>query len=273
MDPKLSGVPETMLWTLHNRASEAIRVDGVLNDPRCVEIYRSLDYDYERSFGPADPSHGVRSKVFDDLVRDFIRRHPDDPVIVNLGEGLETQRFRFEGDPALWLSVDLPDAIAIRERFIEPDDRHRHVSQSALDPSWMDEVPSDRPVLITAQGLFMYFDPRDLAPLIAAVAERFPGGALMFDTIPPWLSKKTLSPGGWQKTPHYTTPPMPWGIRRGDLEATLRRWAPSIAEVTPMPYPRFPRGFVNRWVFPLFEHAPGLRNLVPTVALVCFRPA
>ncbi|MEM9462324.1 MAG: class I SAM-dependent methyltransferase, partial [Myxococcota bacterium] len=32
IDPGLSGVPETMLWTLHNRATESIRPDGVLKD-------------------------------------------------------------------------------------------------------------------------------------------------------------------------------------------------------------------------------------------------
>ena len=29
----LSGVPETMLWTLHNRATEAKRSDGLIRDP------------------------------------------------------------------------------------------------------------------------------------------------------------------------------------------------------------------------------------------------
>ena len=54
--PNLTGVPETTLWTLHNRASEAARPDGCLRDPKCLEIYRALDYDYVRSFGRAEPS-------------------------------------------------------------------------------------------------------------------------------------------------------------------------------------------------------------------------
>ncbi|MEM8930523.1 MAG: class I SAM-dependent methyltransferase, partial [Acidobacteriota bacterium] len=61
----LSGVPETMLWTLHNRAGEAMRPDGVLDDPKAIEIYRAVDYEYERNFGRAEPSHALRSKVFD----------------------------------------------------------------------------------------------------------------------------------------------------------------------------------------------------------------
>ncbi len=49
--PDLSGVPNTMLWALHNRATEAARRDGVLDDPGSVRIYQSLDYDFDRNFG------------------------------------------------------------------------------------------------------------------------------------------------------------------------------------------------------------------------------
>lgn len=58
---KLADVPETMLWTLHNRATEAMRKDGIINDEKCIEIYQSIDYDYERSFGKGEPSHALRS--------------------------------------------------------------------------------------------------------------------------------------------------------------------------------------------------------------------
>ncbi|WP_231379171.1 hypothetical protein [Candidatus Solirubrobacter pratensis] len=34
----LSGVPETVLWTLYHRAEEARRPDAVLDDPLAVEL-------------------------------------------------------------------------------------------------------------------------------------------------------------------------------------------------------------------------------------------
>lgn len=148
--PNLSGVPETMLGTLHNRASEASRDDGILQDPEAIRIYRTLDYDYEKAFGPPEPTNAVRSAMFDAELREFLNHHPNG-VIVNLGEGFETHRFRVAGDEALWLSVDLPEAIAIREHFIAPDDKHRHVALSALNWAWFDEVPEERPVHITAR--------------------------------------------------------------------------------------------------------------------------
>ncbi|MEU1997410.1 hypothetical protein ABZ511_23420 [Nocardia gamkensis] len=34
-------------------------------------------------------------------------------------------------------------------------------------------------------------------------------------------------------TPHYTVPPMPWGVERSHGARLLRKWSPRVAEVTP----------------------------------------
>ncbi len=260
----LTDVPETMLWTLHNRASEAARPDGVVRDDMALHIYRSLDYAYERSFGKANASHAVRSAQFDIELRGFLAKHPDG-VIVNLGEGLETQRFRVDGDRALWISVDLPDAIALRERFIAPDERHVHVAVSALDRRWFDVVPPDRPVYITAQGLLMYFKPEDVGALLRDMAARFPGAWFAFDHIPRWMARKTLR--GYYVTKTYRTPPMPWGIDIPELEPTLRAWVPDLAEYRRLPF-FFPRGFF-RWFFGAWTVAPVTRRYA--YGLSCIR--
>ena len=261
----LSDVPETMLWTLHNRASEAARPDGVIRDETALRIYRSLDYDFTRSFGPADPSHGVRSAAFDAELRSFLAAHPDG-VIVNLGEGLETQRFRVDSDQALWITVDVPDAIAIRERFITPDERHRHVAVSALDRAWFDAVPSGRAVYVTAQGLLMYFDEAEVAALLRDMAARFPGAWFAFDHIPRWFSRKTLR--GYMKTRHYRTPRMPWGINIDEIEPTLRAWVPDLAEYRRLSF-RWPRGF-SKWFFGAWTVAPVMWRLAPGFARIRF---
>lgn len=252
---QLDGIPETMLWTLHNRASEAERDDGILKDEQTVAIYRSLDYDFERSFGRADGSHAERSRVFDNELRAFLKKHPDG-VIVNLGEGLETQRFRVDGDCALWLSIDVPEAIAAREHFIQPDEHHRHIATSALDRTWFEHVPTDRAVYITAQGLLMYFEPKQVADLFRDLAERFPGAWFAFDHIPSWLSRKTLR--GWWKTPHYRTPPMPWGIDRHLIAPTLHTWVPNLVEVRSLKF-KMPRGF-PRLLMQTLDHLPWINR-------------
>lgn len=254
MIPKLTNVPETMLWTLHNRASEAMRHDAIIDDEKAVEIYNSIDYNYERSFGKADPSHAIRSRVFDKEIKDFISNYPEG-TIVNLGEGLETQRFRVYAPQALWLSIDLPEAIVIREQFIQPDERHLHISISATDIKWFEFVPKDKPVFIAAQGLFMYFKEDDVKSLIKDISHTFEQGYLMFDIIPKWLSKKTMSENGWRKTEHYTTPKMPWGINRNEITPFFNKVVSAQLKITDVDYATYPRG-IAKWLFiflPLFQ--------------------
>lgn len=264
--PRLQDIPETMLWTLHNRASEAQRSDAVLHDPKAIEIYQVIDYDFERNFGSAEPSHALRSLAFDQEITTFLQENPDG-IIVNLGEGLETQRHRIQAPRQLWLSVDLPDSIEIRERFMPPDDQHIHHAISALDRAWLAAIPADQPVFISAQGLFMYFSEKEVQELIQDIFTRFKRGRLMFDTIPVWLSKKTTSAKGWGKTKHYATPPMPWGIPRSKLPSTMHGWLGEEVSVEEIGYPAFPRG-AGKWLYRLLYHTPGFKDLAPTIVKI-----
>jgi len=257
---ELTGIPETMLWTLHNRASEAVRPDGFIRDQEAARIYASIDYDYRRSFGRPDGSHATRSAMFDEVVGDWMKHHPGGTV-VELGCGLETQFQRIDDGRVRWLCVDVPEAIAVRERFLAPSERCRFVPKSALDLSWMESVEPSEPLFVTAQGLFMYFEEAEVKRLLTAILERFPDVELMFDVIPRWLSRKSMA--GLQKTRHYRVPKMPWGIGQGELEPLLRSWSPRIGSVRLMPYRRF-RLFP--WsLFPLMARIPGLREGMPWI--------
>jgi O-methyltransferase involved in polyketide biosynthesis len=208
---RLTGVPETLLWPLHNRAAFAARPDGLLRDPRAVELRRSIDYPFEERFGRPSEAHALRALRFDDEIRRFLDAHPEGTVVA-LGEGLQTTFFRVDNGRVRWLAVDLPETIAVRARLLPDDDRRRSLACSALDLRWMDEVDRSKGVFITAEGLLMYFEPSDVRRLLAACAERFPGSEMMFDVIPRWLSAKTQSRSGLNLTKRYRTPRMPWGI-------------------------------------------------------------
>lgn len=260
---QLSGIPETMLWTLHNRASEAKRPDTFLRDPDAVRIYDSIDYDYAKSFGRPDGSHPMRSKIFDDAVRPWMMTHRGGTV-VELACGLETQFQRCDDGQVRWLCVDVPEAIELRERFLPAHERCRYVKKSALDLTWLDEVDPTHGVFVTAQGLLMYFDEADVRRLLTKIVDRFDGVELMFDTIPRWFSKKTLK--GFGKTKHYIAPPMPWGVNRNEIEPLLRSWIPRISSVSIVPY-GYARGFMLN-LMSVMTRLPGLKNMPPTIVRV-----
>lgn len=120
---------------------------------------------------------------------------------------------------------------------------------------------------MTAQGLLMYFTEEQVRGLVVAVSERFPGVEMVFDTIPVWLSKKTLDgTRGFRKTEHYQAPPMPWGVGRGRLARLLRSWTPRITSVATQPY-GFARG-PGVALVQLCRLPTPLRNISPAVAHV-----
>jgi O-methyltransferase involved in polyketide biosynthesis len=261
--PELTDVPETMLWALHNRASEARRQDGILADPDSVRIQDAIDYDFKGRFGDPMGTLATRAVEIDRILRLWLSEHPDG-CVVSLGEGLETQGRRVDNGRLRWLSVDLPDAIRLREHFLAPSDRFRHIAASALDPVWMDAVAPGADVFIVAQGLLMYLEPEAVRELIIGIADRFPAAEIVLDAVPRWFSHLTL--WGLNQTPHYRLPAMPWGINRDELESTLRNWHPRVACVEFLDY-RAPRG-LSRMLAELTNLIPVARHGVPSLVHV-----
>jgi O-methyltransferase involved in polyketide biosynthesis len=265
--PNLADVPETMLWSLYNRAIEAQLSDGVLNDPDSVRIHAALDYNFAAQFGEPAGSLAVRAAEIDRVLREWIARHPDG-CVVSLGEGLETQARRVDNGRVRWLSVDLPDAIRLRERFLPPTERFRHLAMSALDPAWMACVDESDGVFIVAQGLLMYLEPERVQRLFHAIAERFERADLVFDVVPRWFSRLTLL--GLRQTPQYQLPPMPWGIDRDEVGATLQSWHGRFGEIAFLDY-RVPRGLA-RLLLSMVEQIPCVRHELPCLIHVSLNP-
>ena len=275
MKVELQGVPETLLWNLYHRAAEARRPDSLLQDPRAVELVDTIDFPFLDRFGPAGFGQwqALRALRFDAAVRAFLARHPHGSVVA-LGEGLETQFWRVDNGTVRWLTVELPEIVALRRALLPCDGpRLSLFGCSALDPSWMDHADPSRGLLLTAQGLLMYFQPSEVHLLIAACAGRFPGASLILDGVPPWFSRRTLG-GGIQTSQGYRTPPMPWGLDSAEMRV-LRQLHPRILDVRRLP-PARGRGFFFGALAPLLQRTPGLRNLpfagLPAVE-IRFRPA
>jgi O-methyltransferase involved in polyketide biosynthesis len=263
----LTGVAETLLWTLYYRAVEARREDGVLRDPLACELVDTIDYPFAERFGHSallGQVQALRALRFDQEVRRFLAAYPDGTVVA-LGEGLETQFWRVGDERVRWLSVDLPDVAALRERLLPSAPNLSTVACSAVHRRWLDEIdsPPDR-VLVTAEGLLMYLQPTDARALIAACAERLPGAALVFDAVPGWFSAATMRarPGDGRA---YTPPPMPWRFDARERERI--RAAANVAGMVDLRLPRG-RGPLLGWAAPLAMRSRRLRAVLPSIARV-----
>ncbi|MBV6759961.1 class I SAM-dependent methyltransferase [Rhodococcus opacus] len=260
----LTGVPATMMWTLRNRAVEAARPDTAFTDRLAVKLYETLDYPYE-NFGKFSQSHALRAQAFDDEIRAFLASYPGGTVVA-LGEGLQTSYWRI-GDPDVrWLSIDLPEVVALRRQLLPDEPNVTTLAVSALDRSWMDHVDTGRGVFVSAEGLLMYLPPDESLSLIGDCARRFPGGRMMLDSVPKWFSRKTQK--GLRIHGDYTVPPMPFHLSAGEAENLPDR-VPHLAYIREVRLP-LGRGPSSSTLLRRLSELPPLRNSRPTLTLCGF---
>jgi O-methyltransferase involved in polyketide biosynthesis len=260
----LGGISETALLTLHQRATEAARPDGIIDDPMAIALRDGIDYDYQH-FGRTHQATALRALQFDNGCREYLDRHPR-ATVVALAEGLQTSFWRLDNGELTWLSVDLEPIVRLRRQLLPESKRLRYCAQSALDYSWMDQVDDINGVLITAEGLLQYLERDVVFDLIAACANRFPNGQMLFDSIP-WLLSAYSRRRGFKLSKHYTVPPMPFWFTANQYDE-LRAIA-GLRAVRELPAPPA-RGMFLRWAIPLAYRLRQLDRLRAPVTLVEF---
>jgi O-methyltransferase involved in polyketide biosynthesis len=179
----LSGPAQTMLTTLYCKALDADFDQPILGDNFAKEAVDRIDYNW-RELGIAErwtPLVTVRAAQYDIWASQFLAVHQR-ATVVHLGCGLDSRVFRLYPGPGVeWYDVDYPDVIALREKLFPTRPRYHLVATSATDPSWLDRIPADRPVLLLAEGISMYLTERDGVALLQHVVDRFRSGELQID--------------------------------------------------------------------------------------------
>ncbi len=255
MKVDLTGVSETALWNLYQRASAAKA--GHLDDPRAVELFERLDYPFDRFSLPyndiAARLHALRVRTIDTALRRLLAGAPD-ATVVALGEGFETQFWRVDDGRLRWLSLDLPEVVAVRRIVLADGPRNRTIAGSVTTTDWIAEVDRDRPVIITAQGLLPYFEQAEVHRLLTTWARLLPGAWLLFDAVTPHiqaLRQRSPLPGG------YRPPDWTWLLDADELRRL--RDLPGITELQEVRQARGDR------LLSILTRIPGLNRQLPVI--------
>jgi len=183
-----NSIQETMLGPLWARAIYSQQNPEILVDPEAVRVLPRVRYDFSlmqsilgewRSIGLL-----IRARAFDDALRAYLVTHPD-AIVVNLGAGLDTTFSRVDNGTLRWYDLDLPEAVAFRKQFIPETPRSTCIPKSVFDLSWCEEINPvpERGIFLIAGGLLYYFHEAEVRTLVTHLAERFPGGGMVFDVV------------------------------------------------------------------------------------------
>ena len=180
-------VAETLLIPLYMRAKESHRDNPILNDKTAERLADNLEYDYSKFDGAKLSEVGcvVRGWYFDHAVQQFIKTHPN-PVVVNVGCGLDTRFQRIGNGKAIFYDMDLPEVISLRRELIHEQPGNVYIAASLLETDWMDDLLRKHPrseFIFIVEGVLMYFYEKQVKAFLHHVARRFGGGELWLSLI------------------------------------------------------------------------------------------
>ena len=220
-DVRWGSVEWTNLCTLYLRAYESRSSAPILGDTAAAEAVDRIEYDWprmRRAMRPGSNQYMVtmRAKQLDDWSTDFLRRHPH-AVVLHLGCGMDTRAFRLHPpDTVQWFDVDQPNVISLRRKLYDDRAGYRMIGSSVTADAWLYEVPTDRPIMMVAEGLLMYLTEPEVRTLLQRITDRFGSGELAFDTV---------SPMGPRLSKVFTKGITKWGIRHA---RELEQWNPRL---------------------------------------------
>ncbi|MBP1736782.1 MAG: O-Methyltransferase involved in polyketide biosynthesis [Oscillospiraceae bacterium] len=230
-------VQETLVIPLYARKVCMDRFPDLFADKACQELISKIDFDFESSgkklplFGALQG--GIRQYDLCCEVRDYLTAHPL-ACVVNLGCGLDTTFSQSDNGTAKGYNLDMADVIAVRNELLPPGEREQNIPCDLNDVSWFEKLdfhPRDGAVFIAA-GVFYYFQTEQIKDLLCIMANRFPGGRIVFDATTPFgvrLMRKT-----WIKEAGIQNVSTVFCVK--DAEGELPAWSEDFKMVTRKKY-------------------------------------
>lgn len=182
-------VQETLVIPLYGRKLCTERFPNLFRDDKAVELINRIDYDFseleKRSksfayrFGALEVAMRENDLMFE--AKDYLKTHPK-AALVNLGCGLDQTAENCDNGECTIYNLDLPDVIAVRKELLPEGGRVKSIAADLNELSWLDSIDASNGVCFLAAGVFYYFKTKQIKRLFTAMAERFPGGRLVFDS-------------------------------------------------------------------------------------------
>ena len=251
----LSGVAETLLIPLYNRAMESQHPDAIMKDEKAVALVTKMSYDFDqvRKIRMTEGNKVARimmTREMDRYARDFLSRHPE-AIVVHIGCGLDSRFERVDNGRVEWFDLDLPVVIELRRKYIGDErDRYHLLASSVLEEAWLEAVKaySPRHFLFLAETVFIYFMEAQVKSLVLTLRDHYPGAELVFDGWRPfevWLGNRYLSRSQFTGIMH-------WGFWHGQ---ELEGWGDGIHLLDKWGFFDQPEPRLDsfRWIAPIFR--------------------
>ena len=184
---KLGVVEDTLFVPMLGRLYASEHCPQILYDGKALELKEKLPPEL-LSQGRLSQytllASAARSANLDRIIRAFLERRPDG-VIVQLGCRLETTYCRCDNGHTRWYAVDLPHVVEYRRALLPEPERETYLAGDAFAEDWIRQIRTDAPdapILVTAGGLFHYFEEDKVVDLLRML-RGFGEVEMVFDAV------------------------------------------------------------------------------------------
>lgn len=187
MSRELGVVEDTLYVPMLGRIYASENCRNILYDEKALELKTKLPEGLIENDTQTQYTYlasASRSANMDRHIADFLKRKPDG-IIVQLGCGLETTYYRDDNGRTKWYGIDLPNVIEYRKNLLPEGEREEYIAGDAFQKEWIEQIRSaypDKPILITASGLFYYFEEDKVLGLIRML-QNYGDVEILFDTV------------------------------------------------------------------------------------------
>jgi O-methyltransferase involved in polyketide biosynthesis len=151
----LTAVEQTAFLTECARAVDSQWPRPILGDRLAHDVVGQIDYDFT-GLGVQTSvvcQTALRAKMLDDRVRDFIKRHLDAVAGIT----------------------------ALRDEVLPATPHSHSVPVSLADAHWPDAIPTGRPTMLVADGLFAFLSEPVIVGIFRRITDHFGSGELAFN--------------------------------------------------------------------------------------------
>ncbi|OUM64558.1 hypothetical protein PIROE2DRAFT_60573 [Piromyces sp. E2] len=180
-------VADTLFILLRGRIYSSENFPHILKDEMAVSIKDKIPKEKEdkKQSQYTQLASAVRSFNMDKYIKQFMNENPEG-IIVEIGCGLETTYYRNDDSKHQWYALDLPEVIDYREKLLKNGDNQTLIRGDILKIDWMNKIneeANNKPVLISAGGLFHYFPKDQVLTVMKNIQQNINNAQLIFDTL------------------------------------------------------------------------------------------
>ena len=181
-------VQETLVIPLYSRKLCTELYPTLFQDETAARLIDQIDCDFSEAekksrslmqrFGSLEVAMRQNDLAFE--VRDYLKGHPN-AAVVNLGCGLDGTGKNCDNGSCKIYNLDFPEVITVRSKLLPAGDREENIACDLNDTTWFSEIDASDGAVFFASGVFYYFLTEQVKALVQKMADKFPGGVLVFD--------------------------------------------------------------------------------------------